>query len=89
MDDEQVLRGDTLVFRGLKFHGYHGVKPEERTLVKEVVEGEPRNLLESVAHQIVVATLDKFPQISDVCVKVGKPHVSVQGQLDCLGVKDI
>ncbi|KAL9267105.1 Dihydroneopterin aldolase 2-like protein [Drosera capensis] len=122
MDDGQLMRGDKLVLRGLKFHGYHGVKPEERTLgqkflidvdawldlrragvsdnlsdtvsytdiyriVKEVVEGEPQNLLESVAHQIAVATFDKFPQISDVRVKVGKPHVAVQGQLDYLGVE--
>ncbi|GAB2242414.1 hypothetical protein Droror1_Dr00019189 [Drosera rotundifolia] len=122
MDDGQMMRGDKLVLRGLKFYGYHGVKPEERTLgqkflidvdawldlrqagvsdnlsdtvsytdiyriVKEVVEGEPLNLLESVAHQIAVATFTKFPQISDVRVKVGKPHVAVQGQLDYLGVE--
>ncbi|CAA3022173.1 dihydroneopterin aldolase [Olea europaea subsp. europaea] len=27
-----MLNGDKLVLRGLKFHGYHGVKPEERKL---------------------------------------------------------
>ncbi|KMT04974.1 hypothetical protein BVRB_7g171370 [Beta vulgaris subsp. vulgaris] len=119
MDD---MKGDKLILRGLKFHGYHGVKPEERTLgqkfvidvdawmdlrkpgisdqlsdtisyteiyriVKGVVEGTPQNLLESVAHQIASITFSKFPQISAVRVKVGKPHVAVQGQLDYLGVE--
>ncbi|XP_057955927.1 dihydroneopterin aldolase 1-like [Malania oleifera] len=121
MDDEFV-KGDKLILRGLKFHGFHGVKPEERTLgqkflvdvdawldlheagksdclsdtisyteiyriVKEIVEGEPQNLLESVAHRIASTTLTKFPTISGVRVKVGKPHVAVHGQLDYLGVE--
>jgi dihydroneopterin aldolase len=32
MEDVAVMRGDKLILRGLKFHGYHGVKPEERKL---------------------------------------------------------
>ncbi|OVA01355.1 Dihydroneopterin aldolase [Macleaya cordata] len=32
MDDEVIVKGDKLILRGLKFHGFHGVKPEERTL---------------------------------------------------------
>ncbi|XP_022857815.1 dihydroneopterin aldolase 2-like isoform X2 [Olea europaea var. sylvestris] len=31
-DHREMLNGDKLVLRGLKFHGYHGVKPEERKL---------------------------------------------------------
>ncbi|KAK6791268.1 hypothetical protein RDI58_010349 [Solanum bulbocastanum] len=27
-----IPKGDKLVLRGLKFHGYHGVKPEETKL---------------------------------------------------------
>ncbi|KAJ4823327.1 hypothetical protein Tsubulata_001493 [Turnera subulata] len=114
--------GDKLILRGLKFHGFHGVLPEERILgqkflidvdawmdlriagksdclsdtisytdiygiVKEIVEGPPHNLLESVAHLIASTTLTKFPRVSAVWVKVGKPHVAVQGQLDYLGVE--
>ncbi|OEL13698.1 Dihydroneopterin aldolase 1, partial [Dichanthelium oligosanthes] len=56
-------------------------------IAKDVVEGMPHNLLESVAHSIAKATLLKFPQISAVRVKVGKPHVAVQGVLDYLGVE--
>ncbi|XAR65500.1 Dihydroneopterin aldolase [Bertholletia excelsa] len=32
MDHEQLLKGDKLVLRGMMFHGFHGVKPEERKL---------------------------------------------------------
>jgi len=52
--------------------------------VKEVVEGTPHNLL---AHQIASTTFTRFPQISVVCIKIGKPHVAVQGELDYLGVE--
>ncbi|PWZ54984.1 Dihydroneopterin aldolase 1 [Zea mays] len=57
------------------------------SIAKDVVEGTPRNLLESVAHSIAEATLLKFPQVSAVRVKVGKPHVAVRGVLDYLGVE--
>jgi dihydroneopterin aldolase len=56
-------------------------------IAKSVVEGPPRNLLESVAHSIATGTLQEFPQISAVRVKVAKPHVAVQGVLDYLGVE--
>ncbi|KAL7198068.1 hypothetical protein ACSBR2_020563 [Camellia fascicularis] len=122
MDSGVVLNGDKLVLRGLKFHGFHGVKPEERKLgqkflvdvdawmdlqeagksdllsdtisyteiyriVREVVEGPPQNLLESLAQLIASTTLTKFPQISAVRIKVGKPHVAVHGTIDYLGVE--
>lgn len=56
-------------------------------IVKEVVEGQPHNLLESVAQLIASTTLSKYPKISAVRVKVGKPHVAVHGPLDYLGVE--
>ncbi|XP_021720588.1 dihydroneopterin aldolase 2-like [Chenopodium quinoa] len=122
MNDAQLMKGDKLVLRGLKFHGFHGVKPEEKKLgqkfvvdvdawmdlrkagisdclsdtisyseiyriVKEVVEGTSRDLLESVAQQIATITFSKFSQISAVRVEVKKPHVAVQGQIDYLGVE--
>ncbi|KAK6126485.1 hypothetical protein DH2020_039758 [Rehmannia glutinosa] len=36
-DYGEMNKGDKLVLRGLKFHGYHGVKPEERTLGQKFV----------------------------------------------------
>ncbi|KAL0426626.1 UNVERIFIED_CONTAM: Dihydroneopterin aldolase 1 [Sesamum latifolium] len=115
-----MIKGDKLVLRGLKFHGYHGVKPEERKLgqkfvidvdawmdlqpagnsdrlsdtisytaiysiVRDIVEGAPHNLLESVAELIASTVLSKFSQISAVRVQVGKPHVAVLGPIDYLG----
>uniref|UniRef100_A0A452XPY7 Dihydroneopterin aldolase/epimerase domain-containing protein n=1 Tax=Aegilops tauschii subsp. strangulata TaxID=200361 RepID=A0A452XPY7_AEGTS len=56
-------------------------------IAKGVVEGPSRNLLESVAQSIAGSTLLEFPQISAVRVKVGKPHVAVQGIVDYLGVE--
>ncbi|KAJ8900124.1 hypothetical protein K2173_024240 [Erythroxylum novogranatense] len=122
MEDIGTMGGDKLILRGLKFHGFHEVKPEERTLgqkfvidvdawmdlsvagksdclkdtisyteiyriVKGVIEGTPHNLLESVAELIASTTLTKYPPISAIRVKVGKPHVAVQGALDYLGVE--
>lgn len=55
--------------------------------VRQIVEGPPMNLLESVAQQIASTTLTKYPQISAVRVTVGKPHVAVQGPVDYLGVE--
>ncbi|KAI3994933.1 hypothetical protein MKX01_041342 [Papaver californicum] len=120
--DGIILKGDKLILRGLKFHGHHGVIPEEKTLgqkfvvdmdawidlrepgksdklndsvsyadiyniVKDVVEGPGHNLLESVAHLIATKTLKTFSDISTVRVKLGKPHVAVQGPVDYLGVE--
>ncbi|KAI4352242.1 hypothetical protein L6164_006513 [Bauhinia variegata] len=122
MESGALLKGDKLILRGLTFHGFHGVKPEERKLgqkflvdvdawmdlraagksdlmsdtvsytsiyriVKEVLEGPPHNLLESVAEQITTTTMTNHHQISAVRVKVGKPHVAVQGPVDYLGVE--
>ncbi|XP_012836189.1 PREDICTED: dihydroneopterin aldolase 1-like isoform X2 [Erythranthe guttata] len=117
-----MIKGDKLVLRGLMFHGYHGVKPEENKLgqkflidvdawmdlqaagnsddlsdtvsytaiysiVKQVLEGVPHKLLESVAQVIASTVLSKFPQVSAVRIQVGKPHVAVVGPVDYLGVE--
>ncbi|XP_026444466.1 dihydroneopterin aldolase 2-like [Papaver somniferum] len=120
--DCMILKGDKLILRGMMFHGYHGVLPEEKTLgqkfvidmdawvdlrepgksdnindsvsyvdlyniVKDVVEGPGFNLLETVAHLIATKTLERFSQISTVRVKLGKPHMSIQGPVDYLGIE--
>uniref|UniRef100_A0A1D1XU60 7,8-dihydroneopterin aldolase n=1 Tax=Anthurium amnicola TaxID=1678845 RepID=A0A1D1XU60_9ARAE len=122
MGEQALPKGDKLVLKGLRFHGFHGVRPEENKLgqkfvvdvdawldlrkpgetdslsdtvsytdiyriVKEIVEGPPQNLLESVAHRIANATLSKFPQISAILVQVKKPNVAVHGTIDYLGVE--
>ncbi|KAG0471540.1 hypothetical protein HPP92_016086 [Vanilla planifolia] len=124
MGERVPLEQDKLILRGLQFHGFHGVRQEEKTLgqkflvdidawldlstagktdnitdtvsytdiyriAKEILEGPSQNLLESVAHLIASTTLTKFPQIQSIRVKVGKPHVAVQGSIDYLGVEII
>lgn len=32
MEGDTVVGGDKLILKGLTFHGFHGVKPEERKL---------------------------------------------------------
>lgn len=36
-EDTAISKGDKLILRGLKFHGFHGVKPEERKLGQKFV----------------------------------------------------
>ncbi|KAH9294552.1 hypothetical protein KI387_040244, partial [Taxus chinensis] len=57
------------------------------SLVKEIIEGAPRALLESVVESIASAIFGKFPQIHSLRIRVGKPHVAVSGIVDYLGVE--
>ncbi len=42
---------------------------------KEIVEGPPVGLTETVAERIAAAVLEGHPLVEAVCVKVGKPNV--------------
>jgi dihydroneopterin aldolase len=42
---------------------------------REIVEGPPANLTETVAERIAAAVLEEFPAVEAIRVKVGKPHV--------------
>ena len=42
---------------------------------KEIVEGPPVNLTETVAERIAAAVLEEHPPVEAVRVKVAKPHV--------------
>lgn len=58
------------------------------SIAKEIVEGSPKNLLEAVAEQIASRTLETFPQITAVRVKVSKPNVAlIKSTIDYLGVE--
>jgi dihydroneopterin aldolase len=43
--------------------------------VKEIVEGPPVNLTETVAERIAAAVLEDHPTVEAVRIKVAKPHV--------------
>ncbi len=46
---------------------------------REIVEGEPVNLTETVAERIAAAVLENYPAVEAVRVKVAKPHVRLGG----------
>lgn len=54
---------------------------------KQVVEGRPRQLVESVATDIAEGVLNKIPLAQAVRVRVLKPHVALPAQLDGIGVE--
>ena len=56
-------------------------------VVREIVEGPSRNLLETLAEETARGVLGAFP-IDGVRVRVTKPHVSIRGAvLDGAGVE--
>lgn len=46
---------------------------------KEIVEGEPAGLTETVAERIAAAVLENHEPVEEVRVKVAKPHVRLDG----------
>ena len=57
-------------------------------VVRGIVEGEPRNLIEAVAEEIAAAILSGFPDVARVTATVRKPEVPMKGSLlDAAGVR--
>jgi 7,8-dihydroneopterin aldolase/epimerase/oxygenase len=57
-------------------------------VVRETVEGRPRQLIEAVAEEIASAILTEFPLVERVMVTVRKPEVPMKGSmLDAAGVR--
>ena len=50
-------------------------------LVKEVIEGPPRNLLEAVAEEVTRRVLEGFPLVEEVRVRIAKPGVAIKGSV--------
>lgn len=46
---------------------------------REIVEGEPVNLVETLAERIAASALEEHPLVERVRVKVKKPHVRLGG----------
>ena len=56
--------------------------------VREVVEGEPRKLIEMVAQEIAESLLGEFTSAQAVTVTIRKPEVAIKGSiLDSAGVR--
>jgi dihydroneopterin aldolase len=57
-------------------------------LVRRIVEGEPRNLIEAVAESIASEILVRFQAVGQVTVTVRKPEAPMKGSmLDAAGVR--
>jgi len=57
-------------------------------LVRRIVEGEPRNLIEAVAEEIAATILLEHPTVARVSVTVRKPEAPLKGaMLDAAGVR--
>lgn len=55
-------------------------------VAREIVEGEPLKLLETVAQRIADGALQD-DRVQAVWVRVRKPHIAVPGHVDYLGVE--
>ncbi|KZE68135.1 dihydroneopterin aldolase [Fictibacillus phosphorivorans] len=55
--------------------------------VKEIVEGEPVKLLETLAETISAALLAKFTQIDETTIKVIKPDPPIPGHYESVAVE--
>ncbi|MDD4169061.1 MAG: dihydroneopterin aldolase [Desulfotomaculaceae bacterium] len=55
-------------------------------MVRAVIEGRPRRLLESVAEDIADSVLKSFP-VKEVLVRVKKPHAPLPGKFDWMAVE--
>ena len=53
--------------------------------IKQVMEGPPHKLLESVAEDIAAGILEEYALVSGVRILIKKPHVAVEGVVKYLG----
>ncbi|EIT84159.1 dihydroneopterin aldolase [Fictibacillus macauensis ZFHKF-1] len=60
---------------------------EVYALVKEIVEGEPRKLVEAVTESIAEALLESFSLIQQCTVKVIKPDPPIPGHYDSVAIE--
>lgn len=56
-------------------------------LCKDIVEGKPYKLIETVAEKIAVHILNNFPLISEATVKVIKPDPPIPGHYQSVAVE--
>ncbi len=56
-------------------------------LVKEIVTGESKDLIEAVAEEIARQVLAKFHRVQSIRVRIRKPEAPIEGCLDYAGVE--
>lgn len=55
-------------------------------MVKLIVEGEPKNLIEAVAEEIASSVLETFTEVQKIEVTVHKPSAPIAGKFDDVSV---
>ncbi|XP_051136660.1 dihydroneopterin aldolase 1-like [Andrographis paniculata] len=78
---KEMFQGDKLVLRGLMFHGYHGVKPEERTLgQKFLVDMDAWMDLRAAGNSDSLSDSVSYTDIYDIIKGIveGAPHNLVE-----------
>lgn len=55
--------------------------------VKEILEGESIQLIESIAERVAAVILEKFDLVKAVTIKVMKPEAPIPGQFDYAAVE--
>jgi len=56
-------------------------------LIKDIVEGEAKNLIEAVAEDIANELLSTFPTLKACMIEVVKPDPPIQGHYESVAVK--
>ncbi len=56
-------------------------------LIEEIVTGEPKNLIETVAETIATQILDQFPSVQSCIVEVVKPNPPIEGHYESVSVR--
>lgn len=60
---------------------------EAYQLVKRIVEGEPKKLVETITEQIADEVLQSFPVVERCTVKVIKPDPPIPGHYDSVAIE--
>ncbi|HLS23596.1 MAG TPA: dihydroneopterin aldolase [Pseudogracilibacillus sp.] len=56
-------------------------------IVKEIVTGEPKNLIEAVAETIATEILNQFPTVHACVIEVVKPNPPIEGHYESVSVR--
>lgn len=56
-------------------------------ITKEIVQGEPKNLIEAVAETIAEQLFESFPTIVATTVEVTKPNPPIEGNYESVSVR--
>lgn len=56
-------------------------------IIRQIIEGEPKNLIEAVADSVAEALFKTFPSLNGCVIRVVKPDPPIPGQYDSVAVE--